>query len=326
MTAPLSIAYERGGFPVELLGEEEWRRAIARRHIERGTPVTRLDPGGTTQLLSAEDVPELRRIFDEIEPQETARPADPPPTEALPAIARAPDPSASPAPSRARPSYREPPPPSQRAPQAREEFQPPIKAIAGGGVALLLVVGFLVAQSPSAPVEVNSSAANGTDAILPSPASPSPTAFQSTSYDCSKASGEAERIVCRSPALAEQDRKMASLYSRALGRGGESPSDLRRGQRSWLRERRGCAAESSPESCLARLYARRIAELAEPRRDPPTLTGTALAEKQAATRPKRTESVLVAPAPDILCVLPDGAEARTSLSQCRARAGVVMSN
>lgn len=66
MQGPINcITYEHLGIPIELLHEEEWRSAIRRGRLGRTVPV-RVDRHSSPPINSpAEDVPELRSIFDE---------------------------------------------------------------------------------------------------------------------------------------------------------------------------------------------------------------------------------------------------------------------
>jgi hypothetical protein len=73
---------------------------------------------------------------------------------------------------------------------------------------------------------------------------------------CRAPQSPADRLVCDRPALAAQDREMRAAYDRALSAGADRLK-VDRAQAQW-RSRRD-QATSEPE--LAKLYARRIAEL-----------------------------------------------------------------
>ena len=72
------------------------------------------------------------------------------------------------------------------------------------------------------------------------------------SFDCARASSPVERIVCADPALAEADRLLAAVYSKARRTAG-----MRRDQREWLARRDSCANPA----CIAFSYEDRTTEL-----------------------------------------------------------------
>ena len=77
--------------------------------------------------------------------------------------------------------------------------------------------------------------------------------------DCAKANSVAERTICRSYALGQQEARMATLFSIAtslvaMGQRG----DIQDGQRKWLETREACGKRIS---CLAAAYDTRIREL-----------------------------------------------------------------
>jgi uncharacterized protein len=82
-----------------------------------------------------------------------------------------------------------------------------------------------------------------------------PTASQSTSFDCGKASSRVERLVCTSKDLSALDDSLSELYSAEVER--EQIVGLRASQKKWLANRNAC--EDAP--CVTSYYERRIAEL-----------------------------------------------------------------
>jgi|GEM_PF-4468642 len=62
------ITYEHAGFPVELLDERDWRRAIRTRRLARSTQVAVYRGASPPRREAAESVPELRLLFDELDP------------------------------------------------------------------------------------------------------------------------------------------------------------------------------------------------------------------------------------------------------------------
>jgi uncharacterized protein len=77
--------------------------------------------------------------------------------------------------------------------------------------------------------------------------------------DCAKANSDAERTICRSYALGQQEARMATLFSVAtslvaMGQRG----DILDGRRKWLETREACGKRIS---CLTATYDTRIREL-----------------------------------------------------------------
>lgn len=86
------------------------------------------------------------------------------------------------------------------------------------------------------------------------------------SFDCRKARGVVETTVCRSPALAELDARLAFVYRDALaGAPPRRADDIRRDQRQWIQTRDSCAREPGIDRCLSQRYLARIGQL-EPKR------------------------------------------------------------
>lgn len=81
------------------------------------------------------------------------------------------------------------------------------------------------------------------------------------SFDCAKASLDAERMVCGSTPLARLDQSMALAYQAALRKTGTA-EDLRDSQLAWLRARRNICVD---ELCLMDVYTRRLEQLQETR-------------------------------------------------------------
>jgi uncharacterized protein len=82
------------------------------------------------------------------------------------------------------------------------------------------------------------------------------------SFDCTKASGQVEALICRDDGLAALDRKLASAYARALERvredGYEDPKVMQRG---WVKGRNDCWKAEDVRGCVETQYKHRIAEL-----------------------------------------------------------------
>jgi len=79
------------------------------------------------------------------------------------------------------------------------------------------------------------------------------------SFDCRKATGAVEKLLCADPDLARLDRAMAGEYRKALvGPAAGKQRDL---QRMWIRSRNDCAKSSDVRRCVEAAYQHRIAEI-----------------------------------------------------------------
>ncbi|EBA10427.1 MliC family protein [Sagittula stellata] len=83
-------------------------------------------------------------------------------------------------------------------------------------------------------------------------------------FDCGKASGTVEEMICANDGLAELDREMARLYGLAVNDpdlGQERLDRLKAMQRGWIKGRNDCWKADSVEGCVAENYAMRMHEL-----------------------------------------------------------------
>ena len=82
------------------------------------------------------------------------------------------------------------------------------------------------------------------------------------SFDCAKAEGEVETLICNDPPLSALDRKLAAAYARALERvaqdGYQDPHAMQRG---WVKGRNDCWKAADTRACVETSYRERIAEL-----------------------------------------------------------------
>ncbi|WP_298432991.1 hypothetical protein [uncultured Jannaschia sp.] len=86
-----------------------------------------------------------------------------------------------------------------------------------------------------------------------------PAAAQQPSFDCTRARLPAEHAICRDPAIAALDRRMATAFRTTLDGVTSAERERRRlEQRTWLGWRNTCARDAA---CLARRYGARIEEL-----------------------------------------------------------------
>ncbi|MGD8208020.1 MAG: lysozyme inhibitor LprI family protein [Thiohalocapsa sp.] len=84
----------------------------------------------------------------------------------------------------------------------------------------------------------------------------------SPSFDCSKASHEAEELICNDAELAELDRSLAGLYSalmKSLPAGEQK--QLKTEQRGWVKGRNDCWKADDQRGCVKAAYETRINEL-----------------------------------------------------------------
>jgi len=74
-----------------------------------------------------------------------------------------------------------------------------------------------------------------------------PSLQSRATFDCTKASGEIEKLICKDEGLASLDRQMAEVYAKAMK---SWPSDVakeQRGyQRGWIKGRNDCWKETIP--------------------------------------------------------------------------------
>lgn len=113
--------------------------------------------------------------------------------------------------------------------------------------------------APTRPVRDASQSAIDANVRVPEPVRPpEPVRLARPSFDCRRASTQAEDMVCADPALAAADRQLERAFQRAL-RAGAPYDELRGEQDDWL-EIREDAARRSPRA-VASVYDQRIEEL-----------------------------------------------------------------
>ncbi|HGY1010758.1 TPA: MliC family protein [Aeromonas salmonicida] len=82
------------------------------------------------------------------------------------------------------------------------------------------------------------------------------------SFDCAKAAGAAETLICKDAALAALDNELATLYPKALAN--LSPEQLKTEkamQRGWIKGRNDCWKAKDLRQCVEENYLQRITEL-----------------------------------------------------------------
>jgi uncharacterized protein len=90
----------------------------------------------------------------------------------------------------------------------------------------------------------------------------SPTYAASPSFNCAKASGQVEKLICSDAELAKLDRSLADLYSVLLKHtpAGEQ-KQLKAEQRGWVKGRNDCWKSDDVRGCVKGEYETRINEL-----------------------------------------------------------------
>ena len=82
------------------------------------------------------------------------------------------------------------------------------------------------------------------------------------SFDCSKASGSIEEMVCKDNELSALDRNLAEVYAAATKIAvRERPPMLKAEQRGWIKGVKDCWKSKDARSCVESTYRLRIAEL-----------------------------------------------------------------
>lgn len=71
--------------------------------------------------------------------------------------------------------------------------------------------------------------------------SPPIVSAQGPTFDCAKARGEVEKLICSDPSLAALDRKLASVFQSAMARARDGlDRQLKTEQRGWIQGRNEC--------------------------------------------------------------------------------------
>ena len=82
------------------------------------------------------------------------------------------------------------------------------------------------------------------------------------SFDCAKADGTIEELICQDEQLADLDRQLAEVYRAAVRKAAnEKPPLLKAEQRGWIKGRNECWKSDDTRTCAETAYRLRIAEL-----------------------------------------------------------------
>jgi uncharacterized protein/heat shock protein HslJ len=103
---------------------------------------------------------------------------------------------------------------------------------------------------------------------LPKAAAPAPprgggqAKVDGPSFDCARANGTVETMICGDAALAKLDRELAGVYAAAVKKAGTpAPAWMRAEQSGWIKGRNDCWKESDVRACVDREYRDRKVEL-----------------------------------------------------------------
>ncbi|NYT79317.1 peptidoglycan-binding protein [Alcaligenaceae bacterium] len=141
-------------------------------------------------------------------------------------------------------------------------------------------------------------------------AAPKLAEAEQPSFDCSRATTDAEITICRTPTLAHLDVELSQVYTDSRAK--SSPAASRRlaaEQRAWLRERGAC---SHNVACLQRSFQNRIAELqvvagpatasAAASADAASVAGQTVAADVGSVKPDTITAHLLNPPPGIVAI------------------------
>lgn len=82
------------------------------------------------------------------------------------------------------------------------------------------------------------------------------------SFDCAKAHGAAEQLICENAGLAALDNELAALYPKAIANfSAEQAKTEKAMQRGWIKGRNECWKDRDPRQCIDASYQMRITEL-----------------------------------------------------------------
>ena len=126
-------------------------------------------------------------------------------------------------------------------------------------IASMLLAGCQPTPAPApaaAPTTPPATAASATPAATTTASVPG----EGPSFDCSKARGAQEQLVCGDPELAALDRQLAETYRQAQAKASD-PALLRATQRGWVKGRDDCWKAADIRSCVSEAYVRGIVDL-----------------------------------------------------------------
>lgn len=82
------------------------------------------------------------------------------------------------------------------------------------------------------------------------------------SFDCDRARGEVETLICGDDELAALDVDLAKAFAGALARSpANGVNDLKLAQRAWAKERDACRRSDDMRACALAAYRKRLDEI-----------------------------------------------------------------
>ena len=89
-----------------------------------------------------------------------------------------------------------------------------------------------------------------------------PAVAQGPSFDCTKATGAVEEMICGDAELSALDRQLDAVYAATMQiAADERPPVLRSEQRGWIKGRNDCWKSDDTRKCVKASYRHRLAEL-----------------------------------------------------------------
>lgn len=123
------------------------------------------------------------------------------------------------------------------------------------GLGALALAACSKEPSPPEPGSVPAPTASAPAAPAPAPAS----TLQPPSFDCAKATSDAEKWVCTDAELSRLDVQLAQRYKQVQSSPDEL--DIAAEQRGWIKGRDACMKAVDPRQCLVESYKTRLVEL-----------------------------------------------------------------
>lgn len=121
-------------------------------------------------------------------------------------------------------------------------------------------------MTQTSPISARHRLAGTTAALITSLAAPyqglAGTAATAPSFNCAKASGQVEQLICSDASLAALDRQMASTYAKAMR---NWPAAVAKEQQAfqigWIKGRNDCWKADNQKACVREAYQSRLVEL-----------------------------------------------------------------
>ncbi|WP_245622567.1 MliC family protein [Pseudoxanthomonas dokdonensis] len=133
----------------------------------------------------------------------------------------------------------------------------------------LLLLALAACQQPATPVAdsgAGKAAAPTAATAVDTAANADSSAAQegvatSPSFDCGRADGKVEKMICDDAGLATLDRRLAERYGAALARAGANKSMLMSSERGWIKGRDDCWKADDMRQCVLESYQTQLVDL-----------------------------------------------------------------